>query len=105
MIFNQCSYKISRIFTAFTCLANAQFEHVQHSKIVDPLKNLKDKISKSKSNLNFELKTVSVNTVKKIMGKMKMKKVQGLMKSLRNVFFVVLFITFSDSTHVVPMIA
>ena len=53
-------------------------DNIDTTKKVDPLIHLKEKMTKR--NLSFELKPVSVNTVKKIMGKMKMKKVPEQMK-------------------------
>ena len=50
-------------------------DNIDPSKIVDPLLHLKKKMSKK--NLKFELQPVSVNTVMKTMGKMKMKKSAG----------------------------
>ena len=50
-------------------------DNIDKSKIVDPLVQLKNKMANS--NLNFELKTVTVQSVRKIMGKMRMKKSAG----------------------------
>ena len=50
-------------------------ENIDSTKIVDPLKNLQKKMENSKA--KFELKPVTVHTVKKIMEKMKKKKSAG----------------------------
>ena len=49
--------------------------NIDKSKVEDPLKPLKEKMAKK--NLKFELKTVSVNTVKMLKKKMQNKKSAG----------------------------